>query len=172
MGLESQPVINPHHKSRPIKVDHPSIAWIKFITHSSSFGPRLECLALKSAQISWISPLSASLIFLDLALVIGPTGTCNGSLNTLWFSSVSDLGFRWWKKAWVACRSYRDSTRRSGEKMALKKKKKSTKPPQFFHFTTFNNKGIILIYSLFFHYFFMNSLFFHFFHPLYQPHIM
>ena len=87
MGLESQSAINPRHKSRPIKAVQPSIAWIKFITPSSSFGPSLECPVLKSAQISWISPLSASLIFLDLALVIGPTGTCNGSLNALWFSS-------------------------------------------------------------------------------------
>ena len=114
MRLESQSAINPHHKSRPIKADQPSIAWIKFITPSSSFGPSLERPVLESAQISWIGLLSASLIFLDLALVIGPTGTCNGSLNALWFSSMSDLGFRWWKKAWVACRSYRDSTRRSG----------------------------------------------------------
>ena len=65
MKLESQSVINPRHKSRPIKLDQPSIAWIKFITHSSSIGPSLECPALKSAQISWISPLSASLIFLE-----------------------------------------------------------------------------------------------------------
>ena len=88
MGLESQSAINPHHKSCPIKADQPSIAWIKFITLSSSFGPSLECPALESAQISWISPLNASLIFLDLALVIGPTGTWNGSLNALWFSSL------------------------------------------------------------------------------------
>ena len=87
MGLESQSTINPRHKSRLIKADRPSIAWIKFITPSSSFGPSLECPALESAQISWISPLNASLIFLDLALVIDPTGTCNGSLNALWFSS-------------------------------------------------------------------------------------
>ena len=82
MGLESQSAINPCHKLRPIKADQPSIAWIKFITPSSSFGPSLE-----STQISWISPLSVSLIFLDLALVIGPTGTWNGSLNACWFSS-------------------------------------------------------------------------------------
>ena len=87
MGPESQLAINPRHKSRPVKVNQPSIGWIKFITPSSSFGPSLECHALESAQISWISPLSASLIFLDLALVIGSTGTCNGSLNALWFSS-------------------------------------------------------------------------------------
>ena len=87
MGLKSQSAINPRHKSRPIKTDQPSIAWIKFITPSSSFGPSLEHPVLESAQISWISPLSASLIFLDLALVIGPTGTCNGSLNALWCSS-------------------------------------------------------------------------------------
>ena len=87
MELESQSVINPCHKSCPIKPDQPSIAWIKFIMPSSSFGPSLECPALESTQISWISALSASLIFLDLALVIGPTGTCNGSLNACWFSS-------------------------------------------------------------------------------------
>ena len=87
MELESQSAINPRHKSHPIKADQPSIGWIKFITPSSSFGPSLECPVLESAQISWISPLSAYLIFLDLALVIGPTGTCNGSLNALWFSS-------------------------------------------------------------------------------------
>ena len=68
MGLESQSAINPRHKSRPIKVDQPSIAWIKFITPSSSFGPSLECPALESAQISWISTLSASLIFLEIEL--------------------------------------------------------------------------------------------------------
>ena len=88
MGLESQSAINPCHKSHPIKADQPSIARIKFITPSSSFGSSLECLVLESAQISWISPLSASLIFLDLALVIGPTRTCNGSLNALWFLSI------------------------------------------------------------------------------------
>ena len=88
MGLESQSAINPRHKSRPIKADQPSIAWIKFITPSSSFGPSLERPVLELAQISWISPLSASLIFLDLALVIGPTGTCTGSLNALWCSST------------------------------------------------------------------------------------
>ena len=87
MGLESQSAINPHHKSRPIKQDQPSIAWIKFITPSSSFGPSLECHALESTQISWISPLSAYLIFLVLFLAIGPTRTCNGSLNACWFSS-------------------------------------------------------------------------------------
>ena len=55
---------------------------------SSSFGPSLLCPVVESAQISWISPLSASLIFLDLALVIGPTGICNGSFNSAcWFSS-------------------------------------------------------------------------------------
>ena len=80
MGLESQLAINPRHKSRPIKANQPSIAWIKFIMASSSFGS-LEYPALESAQISQINSLSASLIFLDLALVIGPTGTCNGSLN-------------------------------------------------------------------------------------------
>ena len=101
MGLESQSAINPRHKSRPIKADQPSIAWIKFITLSSSFGPSLECPALELAQISWISPLSASLIFLDLALVIGPTGTCNRSLNGLWFSSQPLL----WKLAWWASKS-------------------------------------------------------------------
>ena len=52
MGLESQLAINPRHKSRPIKTDLPSIAWIKFITPSSSFGPSLECLVLELAQIS------------------------------------------------------------------------------------------------------------------------
>ena len=36
--MESQLAINPPHKSRPIKADQPSIAWIKFITPSSSFG--------------------------------------------------------------------------------------------------------------------------------------
>ena len=89
MGLESQSTINPHYKLRQIKPNQPSIAWIKFITPSSSFGPSLECPALESTQISWINPLSASLIFLDLALVIGPTGICNGSLNALWFSSLT-----------------------------------------------------------------------------------
>ena len=95
MGLESQSAINQRHKSRLIKADQPSIVWIKFITHSSSFGPSLECPMLESSQISWISPLSASLIFLDLALVIGLTGTCNWSLNALWFSSfpLSSKGF-------------------------------------------------------------------------------
>ena len=87
MGLESQSAINPRHKSCPIKADQSSIVLIKFIPPSSSFGPSLECPVLESAQISWINPLSASLIFLDLALVIGPTGTCNESLNVLWFSS-------------------------------------------------------------------------------------
>ena len=87
MGLKSQSAINPRHKSCPIKADQSSIVLIKFIPPSSSFGPSLECPVLESAQISWINPLSASLIFLDLALVIGPTGTCNESLNVLWFSS-------------------------------------------------------------------------------------
>ena len=91
MELESQSVINPHNcygnyaqlsKISPIKT------WIKFITPLSSFGPSLECLVLESSQISWISPLSASLIFLDLALIIGPTRTCNGPFNgACWFSS-------------------------------------------------------------------------------------
>ena len=59
---------------------------------SSSFGPSLESLVVESAQISWISPLSASLIFLDLTLVIGPTGTCNRSFNSArWFSSKDYL---------------------------------------------------------------------------------
>ena len=51
MELESQSVINSRHKSRPIKLDQPLIAWIKFITPSSSFGPSLECPVLESAQI-------------------------------------------------------------------------------------------------------------------------
>ena len=50
MGLESQSAINPRHKSRPIKADQPLIAWIKFITHSSSFGPSLECPVLELAH--------------------------------------------------------------------------------------------------------------------------
>ena len=89
MELESQLVINPHHKSLPIKPDHLSIVWIKFLTPSSSFRPSLRCPTLELAQISWISPLSASFIFLDLALVIGLIRTCNGSLNACWFSSHS-----------------------------------------------------------------------------------
>ena len=95
MELENQLAINPRHKSSPIKPNQPSIAWIKFIMPSSSFGPSLECPTFESAQISWISPLSASLIFLDLALVIGPTGTYNGSLNAYWFSSfpLASKGF-------------------------------------------------------------------------------
>ena len=52
MGLESQSAINLRHKSCSIKADQPSIAWIKFITPSSFFGPRLECPALELAQIS------------------------------------------------------------------------------------------------------------------------
>ena len=52
MGLESQSAINSRHKSRPIKAYQPSIAWIKFITLSSSFGPSLERPVLESAQIS------------------------------------------------------------------------------------------------------------------------
>ena len=90
MELENQSAINPLHKSCPIKLDQPSIAWIKFITPSSSLGPSLECPVLESVQISWIGPLSVSLIFLDLALVIGPTGTYNGSFNACWFSSKNN----------------------------------------------------------------------------------
>ena len=37
-------------QSRPIKLDQPSIAWIKFIMPSSSFGPSLECPVLESAH--------------------------------------------------------------------------------------------------------------------------
>ena len=88
MMLESQSAINPHHKLRPIKPDQPLIAWIKFITPSSFFGPSLEYSVLELAQISWISPLSASLIFLDHALVIGLIETCNGSFNACWFLST------------------------------------------------------------------------------------
>ena len=47
MGLESQSTINPRHKSRPIKANQPSIAWIKFITPSSSFGSSLKCPVVK-----------------------------------------------------------------------------------------------------------------------------
>ena len=87
LELESQSAINSHHKSCTIKPVQPSIAWIKFITPLSSFGPSLELPMLELAQISWISTLSASLIFLDLALVISPARTCNGSFNACWFSS-------------------------------------------------------------------------------------
>ena len=52
MGLESQSAINPRYKLHQIKANQPLIAWIKFITPSSSFGPSLECPALESAQIS------------------------------------------------------------------------------------------------------------------------
>ena len=52
MGLESQSAINPRHKSCPIKADQPSIAWIKFITPSSSFRSSLEYPVLESTQIS------------------------------------------------------------------------------------------------------------------------
>ena len=95
MELENQSAINSCHKSSPIKPNQPSIAWIKFITLSSFFEPSLECPTFESAQIYWTSPLSASLIFFDLALVIGPTRTCNGSLNACWFSSfpLSSKGF-------------------------------------------------------------------------------
>ena len=41
MEPESQLAINAHHKSCQIKLDQPSIVWIKFITSSSSFGPSL-----------------------------------------------------------------------------------------------------------------------------------
>ena len=61
------------------------------MTPSSSFGPSLECPVVESAQISWINPLSAALIFLDLALVIGPTGTCNGSFNSACVFSSSPI---------------------------------------------------------------------------------
>ena len=50
MELENQSAINPYYKSRPIMPDQPSIAWIKFITPSSSFGPSLECPMLESAH--------------------------------------------------------------------------------------------------------------------------
>ena len=90
MELENQLVINQLHKSRPIKPNQPSITWIKFIMPSSSFGLSFECTVLESVQISWIGPLSVSLIFLDLALVIGPTGTYNGSFNACWFSTENN----------------------------------------------------------------------------------
>ena len=50
MELENQSAINPLHKSRPIKLDQLSIAWIKFIMPSSSFRPSLECPVLESVQ--------------------------------------------------------------------------------------------------------------------------
>ena len=63
MGLESQSAVNPCHKSHPIKADQPSIAWIKFITPSSSFGPSLECPVLESAQNLLNQPIKC---FFDL----------------------------------------------------------------------------------------------------------
>jgi hypothetical protein len=58
-----------------------SIALMTLIKPWSSCGLILGSNNLESAQVSWIRPLSASLNLLALALVIGPTGTCNGSLG-------------------------------------------------------------------------------------------
>jgi len=59
------------------------ITWIK--VGSSSFKPILNIGVLlnkfvNSAQVDCTNPFIASLIFLALDLVIGPFGTCKGSL--------------------------------------------------------------------------------------------
>ena len=57
----------------------------------SSFGPILYCIILGSTRIHWISPSSASLKILVLALIITQTGTCNGSFdNVQLFLSLND----------------------------------------------------------------------------------
>ena len=61
------------------------IKWIKI--GSPSFKPTLILLAL--SQVDCTNPCIASLIFLALDLVIGPSGTCKGSLRlgSLWSPS-------------------------------------------------------------------------------------
>ena len=65
------------------------IKWIKI--GSPSFKPTLNVgLLLASSQVDCTNPCIASLIFSALDLVIGPSGTCKGSLRLgpLWFPSV------------------------------------------------------------------------------------
>jgi hypothetical protein len=70
-----------------------STACIKWIKISSPFfKPTLIVgLLLASSQVDCTNPCIASLIFLALDLVIGPSGTCKGSLRLgpLWFPSKS-----------------------------------------------------------------------------------
>jgi hypothetical protein len=64
------------------------IKWIKI--GSPSFKPTLIVgLLFASSQVNCTNPCSASLIFLALDLVIGPSGTCKGSLRLgpPWFPS-------------------------------------------------------------------------------------
>jgi hypothetical protein len=66
---------------------YPSIAWIIWTkVCSSSFKPILNVGVLldkftNSTQVDWTNPCIASLIFFALDLVIGPSGTCKGSLR-------------------------------------------------------------------------------------------
>ena len=67
------------------------IKWIKI--RSPSFKPILSVeLLLASSQVDCTNPCITSLIFLALNLVIGPSGTCKGSLRLgpLWFPSGKD----------------------------------------------------------------------------------
>jgi hypothetical protein len=92
----------------------PSVACITLIkVGSSSLKPILNVGVLlnkfaNSAQVDCTNPCIASLIFFALDLVIGPSGTCNGSLRfgLPWgpslpvadlrrVTSVSKLGFQW-----------------------------------------------------------------------------
>jgi hypothetical protein len=67
---------------------HHCIKWIKI--GSPSFKSTLNVrLLLASSQVDCTNPCIASLIFLALDLVIGPSRTCKGSLRLgpLWFPS-------------------------------------------------------------------------------------
>jgi hypothetical protein len=72
-----------------------SIACIKWIKiGSASFKPTFSVgLLLASSQVNCTNPYIASLIFLALDLVIGPSGTCKGflRLSPPWFPSLNLL---------------------------------------------------------------------------------
>ena len=69
----------------------PCSAQITLVTFSASLSSIVEPIAICFAHASCTSPFSASLMLLDLALVIGPLGIFKGSfevgLSSCWISS-------------------------------------------------------------------------------------
>ena len=73
----------------------PCSAQITLVTFSASLSSIVEPIAICFVHASCTSPFSASLMLLDLALVIGPLGIFKGSfkvdLSSCWISSLGLL---------------------------------------------------------------------------------
>ena len=83
----------------------PCSAQITLVTFSASLSSIVEPIAICFVHASCTSPFSASLMLLDLALVIGPLGIFKGSfevgLSSCWISSGEVRGGEGWKARYL-----------------------------------------------------------------------